>query len=236
MEHTIREEIREGNYVVTKSKPIIVSAIGAVPKPDSDEFGLIHDCSMPKGKGVNSYAPHIDKLCFQSIDDAIKLIDKGYYLAKIDLRHAYRSVPIYPSNYAATGLKWPFEGDSVPTYFVDTRLPFGGRRAPGIFHHLSQSVRCVMLRWGFHSIVVYLDDFLIIGRTKEECQHAFDTLMQLLLDLGFQISPSKVVPPCQQLVFLGVQFDTINLELSLPQTTLEETREVTVQLSVSYNS
>ena len=137
VEHTIREEIREGNYVVAKSKPIIVSAIGAVPKPDSDELRLIHDCSMPKGKGVNSYVPHIDKLHFQSIDDAIKLIDKGYYLAKIDLRHAYRSVPIHPSNYAATALKWLFEGDSVPTYFVDTRLPFGGRRTPGIFHRSS---------------------------------------------------------------------------------------------------
>ena len=68
--------------------------------------------------------------------------------------------------------------------------------------------------------------FLVIGRTKEECQHAFDTLMRLLLDLGFQISPCKVVPPCQQLVFLGVQFDTINLELSLPQTKLEKTTEV----------
>ena len=153
VEHTIREEIREGNYVVAKSKPIIVSAIGAVPKPDSD------DCSMPEGKCVNSYVPHIDKLRFQSIDDAIKLIDKGYYLAKIDLRHVYRSVPIHPSNYAATGLKWLFEGDSVPTYFIDTRLPFGGRRAPGTFHHLSQSVRHIMLRQGFHSIVVYLDDF-----------------------------------------------------------------------------
>ena len=113
----------------------------------------------------------------------------------------------------------------MPTYFVDTRLPFGGRRAPGIFHRLSQSVRHIMLRQGFHSIVVYLDDFLIIGRTKEECQHAFDTLMQLLLDLGFQLAPARWSPQCQQLVFLGVQFDTINLELSLPQTKLEETRE-----------
>ena len=88
VEHTIREELREGNYVATKSKPIIVSAIGAVPKPDSDELRLIHDCSMPKGKGVNSHVPHINKLRFLSIDDAIKLINKGYYLAKNDLRHA----------------------------------------------------------------------------------------------------------------------------------------------------
>ena len=160
VEQTIREEIQEGNYVVTQSRPTLVSALGAIPKPDSDELRLIHDCSMPPSKGVNSYVPNIDKLRFQTIDDAIKLLDKGYFLAKIDLRHAYRSVPIHPKNYAAMGLKWIFEGDLVPTYFIDTRLPFGGQRAPGIFHRLTQSVRRMMLRRGFLGIVVYLDDFL----------------------------------------------------------------------------
>ena len=88
VEQTIREEIWEGNYVVTQSKPTLVSALGAVLKPDSDKLRLIHDCSMPPSKGVNSYVPNIDKLRFQTIDDAIKLLDKGYFLAKIDLRHA----------------------------------------------------------------------------------------------------------------------------------------------------
>ena len=156
--------------MVTQSKPTLVSALGAVPKPDSDELRLIHDCSMPPSKGVNSYVPNIDKLRFQTIDDAIKLLDEGYFLAKIDLCHAYRSVPIHPQNYAAMGPKWIFEGDLVPTYFIDTRLPFGRQRAPGIFHRLTQSVRHTMLRRGFLGIVVYLDDFLIVGRTREECQ------------------------------------------------------------------
>ena len=226
VEQTIREEIREGNYVVTQSSPTLVSALGAVPKPDSDELRLIHDCSMPPSKGVNSYVPNIDKLRFQTIDDAIKLLDKGYFLAKIDLRHAYRLVPIHPKNYAAMGLKWIFEGDLVPTYFIDTRLPFGGRRAPGIFHRLTQSVRRMMLRLGFLGIVVYLDDFLIVDRTREECQQASDALFQLLLDLGFQVSPTKLVPPCQQLTFLGVQINTVTLELSLPQKKLEEMKAV----------
>ena len=135
-------------------------------------------------------------------------------------------MPIHPKNYAAMGLKWIFEGDLVPTYFIDTRLPFGGQRAPGIFHRLTQSVCHMMLRRGFLGIVVYLDDFLIVGRTPEECQQAFDTLFQLLLDLGFQVSPTKLVPACQQLTFLSVQINTVTLELSLPQKKLEEMKEV----------
>ena len=89
VEHTIWEELKEGNYLITHCKPTIVSAIGAVPKANSDELRLIHDCSMPEGLGVNSYVPSLDKLHFQTIDDAIKLVDHNYYLAKIDLRHAF---------------------------------------------------------------------------------------------------------------------------------------------------
>ena len=87
---------------------------------------------MPEGKGVNSYID-IESFKFQIVDDAIKLIDKGYFLAKIDLRHAYHSVSIHPSNYKATGLKWAFKVNKQPTYLIDKCLPYGGRSAPGIF-------------------------------------------------------------------------------------------------------
>ena len=49
VEQTILQEIREYNYEVVGGKPIIVGAIGAVPKPESDKYRLIHDCSMPPG-------------------------------------------------------------------------------------------------------------------------------------------------------------------------------------------
>ena len=179
---------------------------------------------LPVGKGGNSYVPSLDKLHFQTIDDAVQLVDKGFYLAKIDLRHAYRSVPIHPSNYAATGLKWTFSGDTSPTFLYDTHLCFGGRRSPGIIHRLTQSVKRMMFRRGFKGIVVYLDDFLIVSQSRAECELAFTTLRELLLDLGFQISPSKVVPPCQQLTFLGIVLDTCAMELSLPQNKLDETK------------
>ena len=56
VENQIREEISKGNYVVTTVKPTIVSALGAIPKPDTDKIRLIHDCSRPQFSNVNSYA------------------------------------------------------------------------------------------------------------------------------------------------------------------------------------
>lgn len=120
------------------------------------------------------------------------------------------------------GLKWQFAGDNHFTYFYDTRLPLGAKSSPEIFHRLTQPVRRMMARRDFQAVVVYLDDFLVIGRTQEECQLAFSTLLQLLQDLGFQISWHKVTGPTQKLVFLGVELDTLRCEMVLPWGKLDD--------------
>jgi hypothetical protein len=46
VEKQIKIEIENGNYVVTKVKPLITSALGSVPK-DNGSVCLIHVASMP---------------------------------------------------------------------------------------------------------------------------------------------------------------------------------------------
>ena len=98
---------------------------------------------------------------------------------------------------------------------MDTRLSFGGRRSPEIFHRLTQAVKRMMSRKGYNAVVVYVDDFLIIGESREACQlqAAFDTLLALLQNLG--ISWHKVVLPTQRLVLLGILLDTVECTMSL---------------------
>lgn len=69
---------------------------------------------MAHGLGV-SYYTAIEKQRFQTIDDAVFIIKKGYYIAKVDLHHAYRSITVYHSNYKVLGLKSNFYGDSHHT-------------------------------------------------------------------------------------------------------------------------
>ena len=124
VENQIREEISKGNYVVTHVKPTIVSALGAIPKPDTDKIRLIHDCSRPQFSNVNSYAT-TQHFSYVTVEKAVSQIKPNSYLAKIDLKSAYRHVPIHPSNYRATGLAWQFQGDQHVTYLYDNKLPFG---------------------------------------------------------------------------------------------------------------
>ena len=194
VEQTIRDEIRQGNYVLSAIKPTIVSALGAIPKPNSTEVRLTHDCSRPHGQAVNDYIS-TRSFKFQALDDATHAQRPNYFMAKKnDPRHADRSVPIHSANYQATGCKWRFTGDDFNTFSL-TRLPFGAKCAPEIFHRLTQAVRRMMAKRGYHDIIVYLDNFLVIGATFEDCKQKYDVLLSLLQDHVFTISWRKLVPP-----------------------------------------
>ncbi|VDI71189.1 Hypothetical predicted protein [Mytilus galloprovincialis] len=217
----ILTEIENGNYEFAKSTPKIISPLGIIPKSDGG-VRIIHDCSRPLGSAVNDFAGDVEKQKFQSVDDAAKLVTKNCFMAKVDLKSAYRSVSISSHSQQVTGLRWTFPDGQTHT-FIDKKLPFGSKLAPGIFHRLSQAIRRMMSRRGF-TIIAYLDDFFICEKTKQRCAHALRILIYLLRKLGFSISWSKVVDPCQKLVFLGVEIDSTTLELRLPIKKLDELR------------
>jgi hypothetical protein len=123
------------------------------------------------------------------------LLPKNCYLAKVDLKSAYRSVNIHPSNYNFTGLKWCFQSDNKFTYLYDAKLPFGAAKSPGIFQRISSCVcRIVKAKYDITAIV-YIDDFLIIEDTFEKCLNSLQILIRTLRLLGFDINWNKVEGP-----------------------------------------
>ena len=89
-------------------------------------------------------------------------------------------------------------------YYVDNRLSFGLLCAPFIFKRISNAIVRMMARHGFRAVINYLDDFLIIGSTKEKCQRGLVTRINLLHYLGFNASWRKVVSLTQCVTFLGM--------------------------------
>ena len=217
IEKQIIEEVQNGRYVIVDSKPDIVSAIGAIPKDEMRErMRPIHDASRPYGGALNDFA-ETDPFKYQSVQDVINLIKPGDYLGKLDLQAAYRSVGISRSNYKYTGLKWRFSGDKADTYMIDTRLCFGSKRAPAIFNDLSNAVLAIMRKKGYYNIVCYLDDYICVCTTYEECQRTMLALMKVLRELGFSINYNKVIGPSQIITFLGIEINTITMTTKLPQ-------------------
>lgn len=67
-------------------------------------------------------------------------------------------------------------------------------------------------------LIIYLDDCIILAATAQEAEMARDTLIFILQHLGFSINFQKsILNPTHVIQFLGVEVDSMNLKLSLPQ-------------------
>jgi hypothetical protein len=213
VEAQINKEVMLGRYVKTDVRPSIVSSLGAIPKNETS-IRLIHDLSRPGG-GVNQFGVE-SSVKYSSLDDALKLIEPGSYLAKIDLKEAYRHIPIHPDCYDLTGIQWTFAGHTSPTFLYDARLPFGGSLSCFIFQSVSDAIIRMFNRRGLVAIS-YLDDFMIIAKSECECEFALSSLTLLVESLGLVINQDKVAQPAQQMTFLGIHIDCVKRTLSLPE-------------------
>ena len=83
--------IQQGNYVVCEDKPTIISPFPVLEKSDGG-VRLIHDASQPVGDSLNDQATLDTHYKFETVDSTAKLLWPNYYLAKVDLKSAYRSV------------------------------------------------------------------------------------------------------------------------------------------------
>jgi hypothetical protein len=62
----------------------------------------------------------------------------GYPLAKIDIQHAFRNVPIHPTDRKYLEMSWKGH------VYVDTVLPFGFRSAPKIFNAIADVLEWIL--------------------------------------------------------------------------------------------
>ena len=61
--------------------------------------------------------------------------------------------------------------------------------------------------------------------TYNECKIAMNTLISLLGELGFVINWKKVCGPSTCISFLGVEIDSVDMSLRLPENKLFQQRE-----------
>ena len=78
---------------------------------------------------------------------------------------------------------------------------------------------------GVQNALHYLDDFLFVGSAgNTSCPKQY-TALATCRTLGVPIAPEEVQGPAQVLTFLGIEINTIRMQLSLPDTKLSEPRE-----------
>ena len=165
-----------------------------VPKQDGG-WRTIYHLSAPLGKSINDFInPDTYTLTYCSVDDAfaiVNLLGPGTLLSKIDLKNAFRLIPVRQADWNLLGICWQGK------YYIDTCLPFGWRSAPYIFNRLATAIHWILQNnYNVQFILHYLDDFLTAGReelqsfsTRKKC-----TKRQLLSLIGKLSFACKVVP------------------------------------------
>ena len=173
-----------GQFVEQSLPQLQVSRLGVVPKHTPGLKRLIVDLSSPDGHRVNDgISRSLCSLTYVSVDTAVKLVEQlGQGQVKVDIRSAYRMLPIHPDDRWFLGMRW--EG----SVFVDTALPFGLQSAPKIFTAIADALEWIVKFEGVSSVIHYLDDFL-------ECRAVYSVHVTSILSCHLSVAWESQLPP-----------------------------------------
>ena len=186
---------------VSDAKGCFISNVFLRPKSNS-KWRLIIDLSE-----LNQFVTkHHFKM--EHLDVASRLMFTDAWLASIDLKDAYYTLPVHPEDRKFLCFRWNND------IYKFTCLPFGLSSAPWLFTKTLRPIFAKFHEEGFQGFG-YIDDSFIIAETFEECQQAVSFLGNLFTDLGFRVNTEKsILTPTKQLTFLGYILDTQDMSIS----------------------
>ena len=174
-------------------------------------------------KALNSWVqPQHFKM--EGIHTLRELLVRNDWLAKLDLKDAYFTVPIHRDHQKY--LRFVVE----QVHYQFTCLPFGLSCAPWAFTKVLRPVAAFLRTLGVR-MIVYIDDMLIMGESPDVVRDHVTAMVALLEGLGFIVNTDKsVLSPTQQLEFLGLQVSSVDLHLRLPGEKIMQIRVEASQL------
>lgn len=193
-----------------------ISKFGVIPKRHQEnKWRLIVDLSRPDGASVNEgIDPSLCSLTYVRVDevaDVVRRLGRGTELAKADIRAAYRIIPVHPHDRPLLAMEW--EGH----VYVDGALPFGLRSAPKVFNAMADALEWIVKANGARFLWHYLDDFITVGSPGSgECGFNCSLFRHMCNRLGVPLAEEKCEGPATHIIFLGIEIDSMAMELRLP--------------------
>ena len=203
----VRQEVHKllEKCVITKVSPIpgqILSNVFLRPKKDGSHRLILNL------KRFNESVCHYH-FKMDSLSTITRLVTQNCYMASVDMKDAYYSIPIRSSD--RKFLRFIWEGD----LYEFTCLPNGLSCAPRIFTKILKPPLCTLHKQG-HIAVAHLDDLYLQGQTYEKCVlNVIDTTV-LLDKLGLVVHPEKsTFIPTQVLTILGFVINSVAMTIQL---------------------
>ena len=206
------------------SVDLAVSPINTVPKDSADERRVIVDLSWPAGSSVNDgiskdvYLGEEIDLHYASVEQVCSMVNEigpGAVIYKRDLRHAYRQISVDPRDYRYLGYHWK------NNYYFDTVLAMGQRNAAMACARTTDAIVYMHQQNGYRAATNHLDDLIGVSPPSSGGD-AYDSLGQLLHELGLLENLTKACPPATVQVVLGILINTIEGTMSVPEQRMDE--------------
>ena len=182
-----------------------LNPIGLVPKK-SGSYRMIVNLSSPKGDSINDFIPDtFATVSYTTLAFALKLIivtGVNVYLAKSDIKSAFRLLPLRKEDYNLLCFRWEDQ------FFYDRCLPMGARSSCFLFESFSTALEFLVKARGHKGVCHYLDDFLFIHSSHEGCSKMLEDFKQICSDIKVPLAEDKTVEPTQDIEFLGFKINT----------------------------
>ena len=175
------------NGVIEQSKSPWSSPVLMVPKKD----GSYRFCV--DFRGLNAVSEK-SEYPLPRVDESLEAMAGACLFTTLDLAAGYWQVELNPADRAKTA----FSTSSGHYEFVT--MPMGLKGAPATFQRLMDLVMRG-LKW--ETLLIYLDDILVFGRTPEEHLTRLEEVFQRLADAGLKLKPSKCCFGQSVVRFLG---------------------------------
>lgn len=151
---------------------------------------------------------------YATVEDAIhtiRTVAYGCFMAKTDIKNAFRIIPIQPQDYHLLGICWK------GLYYYDRCMPMGCSSSCKTFEIFSSAVEWIA-RKKLHidHILHLLDDFLIVSPSHDLYKQQLDLSLMLCHYLGIPMAPEKTIGPSSTISFAGIELDSVLMEARLP--------------------
>ena len=194
------------------------SPLGVVSRTrNPSKLRIINHLSWPQGSSVNDGIPDTEASIsydmFECAIDDLLVSGRGSRMAKLDLKDAFRYIPIRAQDWNLLGFDW-----GCKFYFMLV-LAFGLKTTPYIFNLFAEALHWIIERHIPAALRHYLDNFILIFRPDWDlsvCNAAVEWVIALGQELGLCFQDSKTVWPCTTLEFLGLEIDSLAMEAHLP--------------------
>ena len=185
--------------------------------------------SLNNGTPPGIYLNHPFTYDFPKVEDFKRFVlecGQGCFIWKRDLSRYYLQLPLDPTEYPLVCFVWR------NLLFFFCALMFGLRHAGLQGQKVTTAVTWIHRRLGYETedeepyrSLNYSDDIGGCELTLARATQSFEALGRLLTELGLVESTSKAHPPSTSMPYLGILFDTVKMQMSIPPEKIAEVRE-----------